>query len=261
MFVHLVSVSGFIAALSSCYLVSAKNDQSCPPLSSIPPSLREFSSTFQQPNPPHVNNEFTASWIQHKWYVRSIVEGGRVSNAVRNVNLSHISAGVLYNSPTANKVRADESYDMNIASSLFDYNNLSSDGLVSNTVYDFTPSILSKPIIFNGYVDSNYPLFTQDILQSNSGVFTGVVDRPMNGKVYSVSLIENGSDTLSPLTNLNPKWSILYQNAIPVTVFVDTCNTVVGYDYFSPGLRTRVVTEFFNIAVGPVPAKIFEFSA
>lgn len=39
---------------------------------------------------------------------------------------------------------------------------------------------------------------------------------------------------------------------IPVTVFVDSCGVMVGYDYFSPGLRTRVRTEFFNTAVGPV---------
>jgi hypothetical protein len=54
------------------------------------------------------------------------------------------------------------------------------------------------------------------------------------------------------------QWSILYQNAIPVSVFVNACDTVVGYDYFSPGLRTRVVTEFFNILVGPVPDEVFK---
>ncbi len=41
----------------------------------------------------------------------------------------------------------------------------------------------------------------------------------------------------------------MYQDVIPVTVFVNNCNVVVGYDYFSPGLRTRVVTEYFNIQV------------
>jgi hypothetical protein len=38
--------------------------------------------------------------------------------------------------------------------------------------------------------------------------------------------------------------------SIPVTVFVDGCGVMVGYDYFSPGLRTRVTTEFFNTVVG-----------
>jgi hypothetical protein len=45
------------------------------------------------------------------------------------------------------------------------------------------------------------------------------------------------------------QWSFLYQGVIPVTAFVDSCKTVVGYDYFSPDLRTRVVTEYFNTLV------------
>ncbi|PTB61694.1 hypothetical protein BBK36DRAFT_9033 [Trichoderma citrinoviride] len=44
-------------------------------------------------------------------------------------------------------------------------------------------------------------------------------------------------------------WNIMYQGAIPVTIYVNTCNTIVGYDYFAPGRRTRVVTDFFNIQV------------
>jgi hypothetical protein len=39
----------------------------------------------------------------------------------------------------------------------------------------------------------------------------------------------------------------MYQGAIPVTVYVDGCDAIVGYDYFAPALRTRVITEFFNI--------------
>lgn len=39
----------------------------------------------------------------------------------------------------------------------------------------------------------------------------------------------------------------MYQGAIPVTVYVSNCNVMVGYDYFSPELRTRVITEYFNI--------------
>jgi hypothetical protein len=39
----------------------------------------------------------------------------------------------------------------------------------------------------------------------------------------------------------------MYQGVIPVTVFVNTCNVVVGYDYFAPVERTRVITEFFNL--------------
>lgn len=39
----------------------------------------------------------------------------------------------------------------------------------------------------------------------------------------------------------------MYQGAIPVTVYVSNCDLMVGYDYFSAGLRTRVITEYFNI--------------
>lgn len=38
----------------------------------------------------------------------------------------------------------------------------------------------------------------------------------------------------------------MYQNAIPVTVYVDNCNVVVGYDFFSPYERTYVITMYFN---------------
>jgi hypothetical protein len=39
----------------------------------------------------------------------------------------------------------------------------------------------------------------------------------------------------------------MYQGAIPVTMYVDNCGVIVGYDYFAPERRTRVITEFFNI--------------
>lgn len=46
----------------------------------------------------------------------------------------------------------------------------------------------------------------------------------------------------------------MYQGVIPVTIFANNCNVMVGYDYFSPGLRTRVITEYFNIQVGAASA-------
>lgn len=44
----------------------------------------------------------------------------------------------------------------------------------------------------------------------------------------------------------------MYDNSIPVTVYVDACGVVVGYDYFSPGLRTRVTTDFFDTVLGHI---------
>jgi hypothetical protein len=39
----------------------------------------------------------------------------------------------------------------------------------------------------------------------------------------------------------------MYQGAFPVTIYVNNCNVIVGYDYFAPAPRTQVITEFFNI--------------
>jgi hypothetical protein len=46
-----------------------------------------FSSTFHQPAPPLVKPAFTASFNQHKW----------------NENVSHITSGYWYSSPSAKK--------------------------------------------------------------------------------------------------------------------------------------------------------------
>jgi hypothetical protein len=145
---------------------------------------------------------------------------------------------------------------MNTASSLFDYSNISSEGLVSNILYTFSPSIASPPTIFEGYVNPNFPLFTVDILSSNSAVFTGLVKRDKNGVVASVSNFSFNPPVHGLISGC--QWSIMYQSAIPVTIFVNECDTIVGYDYFSPGLRTRVITEFFNIILGPIPDDIFK---
>ncbi|KAL5364824.1 hypothetical protein BJX96DRAFT_158015 [Aspergillus floccosus] len=86
--------------------------------------------------------------------------------------------------------------------------------------------------MWTGYVLSNYPLFTEDILIQGGAVFGGLVKRDLlEGYVAS--------------------WNLMYAS-IPVTLFVDSCGVIVGYDYLSPGLRTRVITDFFNTAVGPV---------
>lgn len=38
------------------------------PSSAFPSSMIEFSSTFDQPPPPLVSTEYTANFLQHKWY-------------------------------------------------------------------------------------------------------------------------------------------------------------------------------------------------
>ncbi|KAJ5450814.1 uncharacterized protein N7458_003731 [Penicillium daleae] len=177
--------------------------------------MLEFSGSFQQPQPPLVKPEFKTSFIQHKW----------------NNNLSHIMSGYIYFSPSQNLVRADEAYDGALASSIFDYSKTTKDGLVFNNLTSYEVGV-AQPNVWTGYVMSNYPLFTEDFLIQGAAVFGGLVKRNLLDKHVA-------------------SWNILY-SSIPITVFVDSCGVLVGYDYFSPGLRTRVITDFFNTAVGPV---------
>ncbi|KAL2785627.1 hypothetical protein BJX66DRAFT_53578 [Aspergillus keveii] len=182
----------------------------------FPSSVIEFSGNFQQPQPPLLKTEFQTSFIQHKW----------------NANLSHIQTGYIYFSPSQNLVRVDEAYKGDLATSIFDYTNTTADGLVDNTLTSFGKYPAQQPTVWRGYVQSNYPLFTEDILTAGDAVFGGLVRR-------------------THVEGLVASWNIMYAS-IPVTVFVDGCGVMVGYDYFSPGLRTRVTTEFFNTVVGPV---------
>ncbi|KAJ4026251.1 hypothetical protein NW752_001190 [Fusarium irregulare] len=180
----------------------------CP---SFPPSMVEFSAGFKQPKPPIVKPEYQAHFVQHKW----------------NADLSHITAGYIENSPSKAFVRADEAYEGEMASSFFDYSNITEAGLVDNTLTTYDHKSI-KPTVWRGYVNSNFPIFDKKILVDSEAVFEGLVNRNFNP---------------SPVA----AWSIMYQKAIPVTVYVNSCNVIVGYDYFAPELRTRVILEFFNI--------------
>jgi hypothetical protein len=46
----------------------------------------------------------------------------------------------------------------------------------------------------------------------------------------------------------------MYEGAIPVTVYVNNCNVLVGYDFFAPSLRTGVITEYFNVEANATSA-------
>ncbi|KPM41392.1 hypothetical protein AK830_g5167 [Neonectria ditissima] len=179
----------------------------------FPSSMIEFSSNFEQPEPPLVKPHSGASFIQHKW----------------NQNLSHITAGYIENSPSKKFVRVVEAYDGVMASSLFNYANATKEGLVDNTLTTFEAGSLT-PDVWRGYVNSNFPLFSAKILIDAGAVFGGLVKRDFVDAPVAA-------------------WNIMYQGAIPVTVFVDNCRTVVGFDYFAPDLRTRVITRFFNVQV------------
>lgn len=89
------------------------------------------------------------------------------------------------NSPAEGVVRVNEAYDDAPASSVFKYTYVTGDGLVDNvlTIYNGT-----TPYVWQGYVDSNYPIFEQDFLAKADAVFGGLVTRQFNGKVASVRI-------------------------------------------------------------------------
>ncbi|KGO43449.1 hypothetical protein PEX1_089130 [Penicillium expansum] len=188
--------------------VLAVRDSSCPP---FPSSVIEFSSEFKQPDPPMIKAEYETNFIQHKW----------------NQNLSHITTGFINNSPSQNFVRVDEAFNGSLASSFFNYANSTQEGLVDNTLTTFDHKS-NEPTIWKGFVNSNFPLLPEDILIKAGAVFGGLVRRQFNKDLVAA-------------------WNIMYQGIFPVTIYVSNCNIVVGYDYFTPGLRTRVITEYFNI--------------
>ena len=89
----------------------------------------------------------------------------------RDETLSHIMTGYIDSSPTTKIMRMVEAYDDAPASSVFNYANVTTDGLVDNfmTIYNGT-----KPYLQQGYVNSNYPIFEKDFLVKNDAVFRGL---------------------------------------------------------------------------------------
>lgn len=107
---------------------------------------------------------------------------------VRDINVSHIASGYWYNSATLGKVRVDESYDGAFASSLFDYTDVTADGLVLNKLWSVGPSVGSRPSCFVEHIpDPGFPLVTVGFLKDNQAVFGGIVNDPVVGYAQSVS--------------------------------------------------------------------------
>lgn len=189
----------------------------------FPSSYDLFSSSFAQPTPPLVHAEFKANFQQHAW----------------SPSFSHISSGLLYNSPTHGKVRADATYDSAIVSSLFDYSHVNAENLIWNTLYTIEPSVATAPTIWKGFVKPAWALFEKDILVKSNAVFAGVINDRWLGEVAT--------------------WKILHNKIDPVTVYLDTSATVMGYDFYDVSTRTGIVTRFFDIQVGAVDGRVFDF--
>ncbi|POR31896.1 Uncharacterized protein TPAR_07907 [Tolypocladium paradoxum] len=196
--------------LGASLAAAAATTPACPP---FPSSMVEFSAAFAQPLPPLLEPEFNTSFVQHK-----------------DQNLSHVTTGFVSNSPSKRLVCAGQAVDGHVSTSTFDYANVTKEGLVDNTLTTYGGNS-ATPDVWRGYVNSNFPLFAADMLVASEAVFGGLVQRPF-------------------VRGLVASWQIMYQGAIPVTVYVSSCNVMVGYEYFSPDLRTRVITNYFNTEVG-----------
>ncbi|UNI22372.1 hypothetical protein JDV02_008267 [Purpureocillium takamizusanense] len=137
----------------------------------FPASMLAFSSGFKQPTPPMVKPEFNTSFVQHKW----------------DETVSHIMTGYMRNSPSDKAVRVHEVFDDAVASSLFDFSNVTADGLVDNTLTTWRDDA-TQPDVWRDYVNTNYPLFAADMLVKAGAVFGGLVGRRfVDGRVAAVS--------------------------------------------------------------------------
>ncbi len=55
-----------LAAAAATFSMARPKESAC---ARFAPSVVEFSSSFQQPEPPLIASEFNTSFIQHKWYI------------------------------------------------------------------------------------------------------------------------------------------------------------------------------------------------
>lgn len=183
-----------LASLAAVAGGMASPTPSCPP---FPSSMIEFSADFKQPEPPLVKSEYRTNFIQHKWYATRHQASVRANEDHRNENLSHITTGFITNSPSKGFVRTDEAFEGfvradegfggNLASSFFNYANVTKEGLVDNTLTTYS-SNSTKPDVWRGYVNSNFPIFEQRMLVKAGAVFGGLVHRQfVEGRVAAVS--------------------------------------------------------------------------
>ena len=51
----------------------------------------------------------------------------------------------------------------------------------------------------------------------------------------------------------------MFQGSIPAKLLLNKNNILQGYDYWGTEQRTYVITRFFNIILGKIDAKVFDF--
>lgn len=177
-----------LASLAIMPVAMAAKTPSCPP---FPASMTVFSASFAQPEPPFIKSEYRTNFVQHKWYDqqsnhRLHTHRHNLTYACRNQNLSHITTGFINNSPSKGFVRVDEVFGdsgnaaqgpgSTLATSVFNYANVTNEGLVDNTLTSYT-SNSTKPDVWRGYVNSNFPIIEQDMLVKAGAVFGGLAHR------------------------------------------------------------------------------------
>lgn len=142
--------------------------------------------------------------------------------------MSHIVSGYWYNSAANLAVRIDETYQGAYGSSLFDYSDMTADGLVKNYQTTIGPSVGSNASCFNDYVAlPGFPLITPEFLQNANATFGGVVDDDLMGTVQTVrgdSLFQSMTCS-SSLTSLDER-SGTFSSLIPsLPLFISTQRT------------------------------------
>jgi hypothetical protein len=55
------------------------------------------------------------------------------------------------------------------------------------------------------------------------------------------------------------QWKIVYENSGSVTLYLDSSCTVAGYDFYNVTTRAWIVNRFFNIEIGEIDARVFDF--
>jgi hypothetical protein len=95
----------------------------------------------------------------------------------RDSNVSNIAAGYIINSPSQGIVRAYVTSNSGLQSSVFNYANVTDEGLVDNIVTSYSDDPADPPTIWRDYVNSNFPIFEETVLVNSNAVFTGLVER------------------------------------------------------------------------------------
>ena len=51
----------------------------------------------------------------------------------------------------------------------------------------------------------------------------------------------------------------MFEGSGPVTVYLDSDGTVLGYDFYDVTTRTGIANRFLNIEVGEIDKRVFDF--